>query len=113
MESGLKVDALLTGSPPWAATADGSPSPAAFAAFAKAAVDEYWPLGVRTYEIWNEENDVQPWGKAFTPAEYTVLLKATYAAIKGVHPGATVVATVSEPFSSAACFQPVAVPANM
>ncbi len=89
--SGLKVDALLTNSPSWAATADGSPSPTAFAAFAKAAVQEYWPLGVTTYEIWNEENDTQAWGKAFTPAEYAALLRATYAAIKGAHPGATVV----------------------
>ena len=90
--SGLNVDALLTGSPSWAATADGSPAPAVFAAFAKAAVEEYWPLGVRTYEIWNEENDTQAWGKAFTPLEYTALLKATYAAIKSVHAGATVLA---------------------
>jgi len=90
--SGLKVDALLTNSPSWAATADGSPSPVAFAAFARAAVEEYWPLGVTTYEIWNEENDTQAWGKAFTPAEYTALLKAAYAAIKGARPGATVVA---------------------
>ena len=91
LASGLKVDALLTTAPAWAATADGSPSPTAFAAFAQAAVREYAPLGVTTYEIWNEENDTQPWGTAFTPAEYTALLKAAYAAIKSVDPGATVI----------------------
>jgi hypothetical protein len=90
--SGLKVDALLTNSPSWAATADGSPSPTDFAAFAKAAVEEYWPLGVTTYEIWNEENDTQAWGQAFTPAEYTALLQAAYAAIKSAYPGARVIA---------------------
>ena len=88
--SGLKVDALLTNSPSWAATADGSPSPTAFAAFAKAAVEEYAPLGVTTYEIWNEENVTQAWGEAFTPAEYTALLQASYTAIKGADPTAEV-----------------------
>ncbi len=96
LAEGLKVDALLTSAPAWASTAagapgDGSPSPTAFAAFAKAAVEEYAPLGVTTYEIWNEENDTQPWGTAFTPAEYTALLQASYAAIKSVDPTATVI----------------------
>ena len=96
LANGLKVDALLTSAPSWASTAagapgDGSPSPSAFAAFAKAAVEEYAPLGVTTYEIWNEENDTQPWGLAFTPAEYTALLEASYTAIKSVDPTATVI----------------------
>ena len=91
LTSGLKVDVLLTTSPAWAETSDGSPSPTAFAAFALAAVKEYAPLGVSTYEIWNEENDTQPWGTAFTPVEYTALLKAVYTAIKSVDPEANVV----------------------
>jgi hypothetical protein len=47
---------------------------------------------VTTYEIWNEENDTQAWGQAFTPAEYTALLQAAYAAIKSAYPGARVIA---------------------
>ena len=88
--SGLKVDVLLTDSPTWAATADGSPSPADFAAFAKAAVTKLAPLGISTFEIWNEENDRQPWGAAFSPAEYTAVLKASYAAIKSTKANAEV-----------------------
>ncbi len=84
--SGLKVDVLLTDSPAWAATADGSPSAADFAAFAKAAAKEFAPLGISTFEIWNEENDTQSWGAAFTPTEYTAVLRASYAAIKAQTP---------------------------
>lgn len=93
--AGLQVDALLSNSPAWAATAagapgDGSPSPSAYATFAAWTAAEYSPLGINTYEIWNEENLEQPWGKAFTPQEYVALLKAAYSAIKGVDPNATI-----------------------
>jgi hypothetical protein len=102
LAAGLKVDALLSTAPSWAATADGSPSPTAFAAFARAAVQEYAPLGISTYEIWNEENDTQAWGAAFTPADYTALLKASYAAIKAVDPSATVIVGGMAPAADAA-----------
>ena len=110
MANGLKVDALLTSTPAWADTEpDGSPSPAAFAAFAQAAVEEYAPLGVSTYEIWNEENMAQAWGLAFTPAEYTALLQAAYQAIKSVDPGATVIVggLASAPDAAGSSYTPV------
>ena len=110
MANGLKVDAVLTTTPAWADTEpDGSPSPAAFAAFAQAAVEEYAPLGVSTYEIWNEENDTQAWGLAFTPAEYTALLQAAYQAIKSVDPGATVIVggLASAPDAAGSSYTPV------
>ena len=46
---------------------------------------------VHAWEVWNEENDGGSWGPAPDAARYTQLLKATYAAIKSVDPGATVV----------------------
>ncbi len=88
--AGLKVDVLLTESPTWAATKDGSPSASDFGAFAKAAVAEFTPLGISTFEIWNEENDRQSWGRAFKPAEYAAVLRASYAAIKGADANAEV-----------------------
>ena len=110
MAWGLKVDVLLTDSPIWAATADGSPSPADFAAFAKAAATKFAPLGISTFEIWNEENDTQPWGAAFSPAEYTALLRASYAAIKSANAKAEVLVggLAAEPNASrGASYEPV------
>jgi hypothetical protein len=88
---GLHVDALLSYAPSWADLADGTPNPSLFAAFAQAAVAHYGPLGVSTWEVYNEPNLVANWGTAVSPSEYTSVLKATYSAIKSVQPSSTVV----------------------
>jgi hypothetical protein len=91
----LEVLALLTYTPEWARRPGGSDhSPPAdvtdFAEFASEAVDRYRPLGVRTWEIWNEPNLAFYWEPAPDPAEYAALLVAAYDAIKAADPDATV-----------------------
>lgn len=47
---------------------------------------------VRAYEVWNEPNLSREWcGRPPNPAEYGVLLKASYAAIKSADPNAMVI----------------------
>lgn len=87
---GLKVDALLSYVPAWAKLPDGSPDVRRFAAFAAAAAAHLAPLGVRTFEIWNEPNLHGNWGRVVSPREYGDLLKASYLAIKAVVPSSTV-----------------------
>jgi hypothetical protein len=47
-------------------------------------------MGVHSYELWNEPNNVGAWTPKPDPAAYTRLLKAAYPAIKGADPQATV-----------------------
>lgn len=92
---GLEVLALLTYTPEWARRPGGSDhSPPAdaddFGEFASAAVDRFRPLGVRTWEVWNEPNLAFYWEPAPDAAEYADLLVAAYDAIKESDPNATV-----------------------
>lgn len=48
------------------------------------------PMGVRTYEVWNEPNHVRFWPSGPNASEYTALLAAAHAAIKQADGGATV-----------------------
>jgi polysaccharide biosynthesis protein PslG len=66
-------------------------NPAQFAAFAAAAASRYAPLGIHTWEIWNEPNITVFWQPAPNPSRYVSLLKATVAAIRAVDTGATLV----------------------
>ena len=61
---------------------------AAFAAFAKQAVARYTPMGITTWEIWNEPNISDFWQPAPSPAAYDNLLKLTTTAIRSVNPKA-------------------------
>ncbi len=89
---GLNVDALLSYMPGWAATpGTGQPNTAAFATFAAAAASHYGPMGVNTFEIWNEPNLSSNWGAAVSPASYAALLVAGYEAIKAADPNSFVV----------------------
>ena len=63
---------------------------AAFANFAQQVVRRYTPMGVNTWEIWNEPNNNSFWLPQPDAAAYVKLLKATYTAIKQVNPNATV-----------------------
>ncbi len=69
----------------------GPADPAAFAAFAAAAVRRYAPLGVHDWEIWNEPNSDGFWQPAPDPAHYARLVRLTAAAIHTAQPTATVV----------------------
>ena len=96
--TGLSVDLIIDGCPPWAAVAgasgDPSPQPASSAQYAKWAAEvaaRYAPRGVRIFEIWNEPNNVVSWQPAPNPAAYTADLVAAYAAIKAVDPSAFIV----------------------
>jgi hypothetical protein len=94
---GLKVLVTLADTPAWDRPA-GCPSefchPASdppFARFAAAAAKRYAPLGVHTWEIWNEENTPGGWEPAPDAAQYTALLKQASRAIRGVDKTAHVV----------------------
>ena len=93
----LKVLAILDQAPTWAQSSscagqawcppNGTSN---YAAFASAAATHYAPLGVTTFEIWNEENQNGFWINP-NAANYTALLKAAYTAIHNAEPGDFVV----------------------
>ena len=56
----------------------------AFASFAAAAATRYAPLGIHTWEIWNEPNVVGFWQPAPNVAQYVNLVSVTSKAIKAV-----------------------------
>ncbi len=95
--AGMSVDLVIDDSPSWA-TSDGSgstftqpTSAAAFATFAGEVAAHYGPMGVHTYEIWNEENVSYFWLPAPNPSFYSTMLKDSYASIKAVQPSSTVI----------------------
>jgi hypothetical protein len=69
----------------------GPVNPAAFAAFAAAAVRRYAPMGIHDWEIWNEPNSENFWQPSPDPAKYAELVRLTAAAIRSAQPGATVI----------------------
>ena len=100
---GLDVVANLAYTPAWARPSGAdddkwAPSdPADYARFARAAVARYAPLGVKTFEIWNEPNLRGFWKPAPDAARYTQLLKAAYAEMKQADPSVTVLAGAFSP----------------
>ncbi|MCP3912421.1 MAG: glycoside hydrolase family 5 protein [Actinomycetia bacterium] len=92
----LEVLALLTYTPAWArprGTTDKHPPSDAddFARFAGGAVARYGPLGVSTWEVWNEPNSEQFWSVGPDPEGYGQLLVAASGAIRSADPSATVI----------------------
>jgi hypothetical protein len=96
---GINVLAVPDYTPSWEPTPG---SPTAFAAFMTAAARHYAPMGLHAWEIWNEPNLAGSWGSTVNPAAYTATLKAGYRALKGVDPGAEVVAGALSPAVDAA-----------
>jgi polysaccharide biosynthesis protein PslG len=98
---GLKVLGTILYTPPWArpagTTGRYAPNPNQYASFAATAVQHYSALGVHNYEVWNEPNNGDFWQPAPDVAAYTRLLKATYSAVKGADPEATVVTGATSP----------------
>jgi hypothetical protein len=92
----LDVLGMIGYTPRWAApsgaTSDKFPprDAADYARFAAAAVRRYAPIGVHTWEIWNEPNISEFWKPAPRLDQYATMLEQSYAAIKAVDPTATV-----------------------
>ena len=63
---------------------------AAFAAYASHLAAHYAPMGVHTWEVWNEENMAVFWSPAANVADYAALLKAASSSIHAADPHATV-----------------------
>lgn len=81
---------ILAYTPAWARprgcmTAKCAPAnPHAFATFAAAAARRYAPLGIHTWEIWNEPNVVGFWQPTPNVTQYVNLLRVTSSAIRAV-----------------------------
>jgi polysaccharide biosynthesis protein PslG len=92
---GIQVLGIIDYAPPWANGGRGQmyppASPTDFAIYAAFLVRHFAPLGVHSWEIWNEPNLQVYWVTGADPARYTQLLKAAYVAIKATDAGATVV----------------------
>ncbi|MDO8737076.1 MAG: cellulase family glycosylhydrolase [Thermoleophilia bacterium] len=95
---GIKSLPILTYTPQWArlqackenfqcAPAD----PAKFATFTGEAAKHYKPMGIDTWEIWNEPNIDAFWKPDPDAVAYVDLLKGAYKQIKQVDPNATVI----------------------
>ena len=101
---GLSVLATILYTPSWARPAgtDGTYAPSdlsAYAEFAAAAAAHYAPMGVHTWEIWNEPN-IGFWKPAPDPERYTQMLKLAYTAIKTADPSAFVVSAGLSPYGA-------------
>jgi polysaccharide biosynthesis protein PslG len=88
VKRGLSVLAVPTYSPPWARSGYCTGSmycpprnPNEFATFVRAAVSRYAPLGVHSWEIWNEPNWDPWWIGAPNAPQYVAVLKAAYVAV--------------------------------
>jgi len=92
---GILVLGIIDYAPPWANGGKGQmyppTNPTDFANYAAFLARHFAPLGVHTWEIWNEPNLHVYWATGADPARYTQLLKAAYVAIKAADAGATVV----------------------
>lgn len=94
--AGMKVLGIIDYTPSWAN--GGKPSKyypplsaTDYANFASRLVSYFAPLGVHTWEIWNEQNLGNFWGPAPNPSAYVTLLQAAYTAIHKLDPTAVVV----------------------
>lgn len=91
----IQVLGIMDYAPPWAS--GGQPTkfypprdPAAFANYAARLAAHFAPMGVHSWEIWNEPNLAQFWRPAPDPIRYCALLKAAFRAIHKVDGHATV-----------------------
>jgi hypothetical protein len=106
---GLLPLAILDYTPAWARLPECAKaptcrprSPALFGAFAAAAATRYAPLGVHTWEVWNEPNIEEFYAPKPDATSYTALLKAAYSAVKKVDKSAVVLTGGTSPCDTAA-----------
>ena len=91
----MNVLVMLGFTPAWARTAGSSSSYsrpkdlAAFGNFARLAAERYAPLGVRSWEIWNEPNTAKFWPTRPDANEYGNLFRAAATSIRAADPRAT------------------------
>ncbi len=90
----MKVVAIIAYTPDWArppgTTSHTPPDRVSdYANFANAAAARYAPLGVQTWEIWNEPNSSDFWKPRPDPDRYGQLFRAAAGAIRTADPGAT------------------------
>jgi hypothetical protein len=101
---GLTVLATILYTPAWARPGGtGASTPptdlSTYAAFARTAVQHFAPMGVHTWEIWNEPN-IGFWSPAPDPARYTQMLRLAYPAIKQADPSAFVISAGLSPYGA-------------
>jgi polysaccharide biosynthesis protein PslG len=101
-QRGLSIDAVVSYTPPWARGANRPPTdppanPNDYADFVRALAQRYSPLGVHTWEIWNEPNVAAMWTPQPNATAYASLLRAAYSAIKRVDRNATVLSAGLSP----------------
>lgn len=94
--AGIKVLGIIDYTPSWAN--GGKPSKyypplnaTDYANFASRLVSYFGPLGVHTWEIWNEQNLGNFWVPAPNPSAYVALLQAAYTAIHRLDATAVVI----------------------
>lgn len=94
---GLSVLPTIAYTPAWARPAGATSAqwapadPSQFADFAAAAVRRYAPLGVHTWEIWNEPNITGFWAPRPDPTAYVRLISLAAAAMRAADPQAFIV----------------------
>ncbi|HEV2754133.1 MAG TPA: hypothetical protein VGV36_09915 [Solirubrobacteraceae bacterium] len=90
---GVKVLAVVTGSPSWASGSDSGVAPPKdprkYAEMMGYLVDQ--APSVNAWEVWNEPDEGEFWLGGPQPAAYAALLRATYPVVKARNPNATVV----------------------
>lgn len=102
-ELGLELILRLDTSPPWARdprSPDGRAPPRDLVEWERfvGLVAERYRGRVRHYQVWNEPNLHIEWGgQPVDPAGYVRLLRAAHRALKGVDPGAVVLAAALAP----------------
>lgn len=104
---GMSILALATYTPAWArpeGTTNKHPptDPDDFARYVHEAAQRYAPLGVHTWEIWNEPNTSSFWEPLPDPEGYAALLVRAAATIRAVDPAATIVSGGLSPASDRA-----------
>ncbi len=104
---GLKIDAVVSYAPSWARPAGSSQNAPPtnvgdYGNFVAAAARRYGPLGVHTWEIWNEPNLFAMWAPKPNVAKYTQLLKSAYLNIKSVDRNSTVLTGGTSPAANSA-----------
>ena len=89
---GIKVLGIIDYTPSWACgcndTKMGPTDPTNFGNFAVTLAQHYAPMGVHSWDIWNEPNNLVFWHPAPNIANYTALLKATAPRIRAADPQA-------------------------
>jgi len=102
----LQIMPVIDFTPPWARAVgcvveQCAPAiPSSYAAFAAAAVARYAPLGVHTWEIWNEPNITEFWQPRPDPQAFSSLLEAAVPAMQQVDPTARVISGGLSPAGS-------------